>query len=150
MSDIHHSQHDVTRLDFGKAFFVHLDHYSGPLETLLALAREKQLDLLYIPLSTLVDQYLAFINEQKRLNLSVAFDYLIMAAWLTWLKSRLLLPKEEQEKDELPAYQQEERLRQRLHHYGLIQKYAEKLEQMPQKGYDFFPRGMPAQERAGR
>ncbi|MBC6443890.1 MAG: segregation/condensation protein A [Alphaproteobacteria bacterium GM202ARS2] len=125
----------------GQPFVVDLDVYTGPIEALLNLAREKKLDVLHVPMTVLADQYLSFIRERKRLNLTIASDYLLMAAWLTWLKSRLLLPKEEQEKDPLPAYQQEEILRQRLHHYAVIQERARLIAHLPQKGHDFFARG---------
>ena len=128
-------------VDEGQLFVVDLDVYTGPLSALLHLARDKKLDILHVSMTVLADQYLAFIQQQKRLNLKIASDYLLMAAWLTWLKSRLLLPKEEQEKDPMPAYQQEEALRRRLHHYDLIQQRARLIDHLPQKGHDFFARG---------
>ena len=69
-----------------------LDGYEGPIDVLLALAREQKVDLARISILALADQYLAFIAERRRLSLEVAADYLVMAAWLAYLKSRLLLP----------------------------------------------------------
>src|ERR1700761_4081417 len=69
-----------------------LDGYEGPIDLLLALARGQKVDLARISILELADQYLAFITEQRRLQLEIAADYLVMAAWLAYLKSRLLLP----------------------------------------------------------
>lgn len=76
---------------------VDLDGYEGPLDLMLDLARREKLDLRTIPILALAEQYLAFIREAQRLKLELAGDYLVMAAWLTYLKSRLLLPKKPQE-----------------------------------------------------
>src|SRR5271155_6171485 len=69
-----------------------LDGYEGPIDLLLALAREQKVDLGKISILALADQYLAFIARQRRLRLEIAADYLVMAAWLAYLKSRLFLP----------------------------------------------------------
>ena len=69
-----------------------LDGYEGPIDLLLALAREQKVDLAKISILALADQYLAFIDRQRQLHLEIAADYLVMAAWLAYLKSRLLLP----------------------------------------------------------
>src|SRR5215210_9164321 len=74
-----------------------LDGWEGPLDLLLTLARNQKVDLAKISILALVEQYLAFIADAKRLKLEIAADYLVMAAWLAYLKSCLLLPKEEQE-----------------------------------------------------
>src|SRR5437868_9063989 len=70
-----------------------LDGYEGPIDVLLTLAREQKVDLAKISILALADQYLAFIARRRRLRLEVAADYLVMAAWLAYLKSRLLLPE---------------------------------------------------------
>src|SRR5216684_6977730 len=70
-----------------------LDGYEGPIDLLLALAREQKVDLGKISILALADQYLAFISRQRSLRLEIAADYLVMAAWLAYLKSRLLLPQ---------------------------------------------------------
>src|ERR1700730_11532746 len=74
------------------ALVLDLDGYEGPIDLLLALAREQKVDLARISILALADQYLAFIAKQRLLQLEVAADYLVMAAWLAYLKSRLLLP----------------------------------------------------------
>lgn len=78
-----------------------LDGYEGPIDLLLTLAREQKVDLGKISILALADQYLAFIARQRSLSLEIAADYLVMAAWLAYLKSRLLLPQPPQ--DEEPA-----------------------------------------------
>ena len=75
------------------ALVLDLDGYEGPIDLLLALAREQKVDLAKISILALADQYLAFIAAQRRLRLEIAADYLVMAAWLAYLKSRLLLPR---------------------------------------------------------
>ena len=80
-------------VETGEALIVDLDGYEGPLDVLLALARSQKVDLLQISMAKLADQYLAFVREARRLRFSLAADYLVMAAWLAWLKSRLLLPQ---------------------------------------------------------
>ena len=81
-----------------------LEGYEGPLDILLTLAREQKVDLRRISMVALVDQYLAFIASARRLRLEIAADYLVMAAWLAYLKSRLLLP--EPPADEEPSGEQ--------------------------------------------
>src|SRR6516162_2318560 len=78
-----------------------LDGYEGPIDLLLSLAREQKVDLSKISILALADQYLAFIDRQQKVCLEIAADYLVMAAWLAYLKSRLLLPQapEEDEPD---------------------------------------------------
>jgi len=76
----------------GESFLVSLDGYEGPLDVLLTLSRQQKLDLTGISILDLAEQYLTFIAEARLLRLEVAADYLVMAAWLAYLKSRLLLP----------------------------------------------------------
>src|SRR5271169_844138 len=76
----------------GAALIVDLDGYEGPLHVLLALARSQKVDLLKLSVAKLADQYLAFVREARRRHFCLAADYLVMAAWLAYLKSRLLLP----------------------------------------------------------
>src|ERR1700740_2477320 len=75
------------------ALLLDLDGYEGPIDVLLALARDQKVDLARISILALADQYLAFIAARQRLRLEIAADYLVMAAWLAYLKSRLLLPE---------------------------------------------------------
>ena len=74
-----------------------LDGYEGPIDVLLTLARDQKVDLTRISILQLADQYLAFVAEARRIRLELAADYLVMAAWLAYLKSRLLLPEQDEE-----------------------------------------------------
>lgn len=85
--------------DEGERLTLSLDGYEGPLDLLLDLARKNKLDLREISILDLADQYLAYIQEARRLKLEVAGDYLVMAAWLTYLKSRMILPQKQDEPD---------------------------------------------------
>ena len=91
----------VERAPDEPALVLDLDGYEGPIDLLLSLARDQKVDLAKLSILALADQYLAFISEQRRLRLEVAADYLVMAAWLAYLKSRLLLP--EPPKDDEPS-----------------------------------------------
>ena len=92
------------QVDAREAFVVDLDGYEGPLHVLLALARTQKVDLLKLSITRLAEQYLAFVHEARRRNFSLAADYLVMASWLAYLKSRLLLPRTEKGKGgEMPA-----------------------------------------------
>ena len=101
-----------TRAD--QALLVDIDGFAGPLDLLLALARMHKIDLARISILALVEQYLAFIAEARKVNLEVAGDYLVMAAWLAFLKSRLLLPKEKTDGPELSGEEMAARLAFRL------------------------------------
>src|SRR6201990_2464911 len=85
----------ATAADDGEALIIDLDGYEGPLHVLLALARTQKVDLLKLSVLKLAEQYLAFVQEARRRRFSLAADYLVMAAWLAYLKSRLLLPQPE-------------------------------------------------------
>ena len=82
---------------------VDLGAYEGPVDLLLQMARDQKVDLLQISILALADQYIAFIHAAKDLELEIAADYLVMAAWLAYLKSRLLLPKEVAPAEEEPT-----------------------------------------------
>ena len=128
----------------GEALIVDLDGYEGPLHVLLALARSQKVDLLKLSVLRLAEQYLAFVQEARRRSFSLAADYLVMAAWLAYLKSRLLLPKPEQPKpDEAPAEEVAARLAFRLAKLDAMRKAAEALKARPQLGRDVFLRGDP-------
>ena len=121
-------------------FFVDLDGFEGPLDLLLALARQQKVDLTSISVLALAEQYLAYIAEAHRLRIEVAADYLVMAAWLAYLKSRLLLP--EPEPDEEPsAAEMAERLRLRLERLAAIRRAADLLFRRPRLGLEVFARG---------
>ena len=78
--------------DSASAFVVDIDGFEGPIDVLLTLARDQKVDITQISIVQLADQYLAFVAEVRKTNLELAADYLVMAAWLAYLKSRLLLP----------------------------------------------------------
>ena len=80
-----------------------LDGFEGPLDLLLELARSQKVDIARISIVALVDQYLAVIEGARRVRLELAADWLVMAAWLAWLKSRLLIPPEEAEGEDAEA-----------------------------------------------
>ena len=87
--------------DAGNAFVVDVDGYEGPLHLLLDLARRHKIDLVKISILKLADQYLAYVREAQAQRIDLAADYLLMAAWLAFLKSKLLLPSEKKDADEL-------------------------------------------------
>ena len=128
----------------GEALIVDLDGYEGPLDVLLALARSQKVDLLKLSVTKLVDQYLAFVREARRRRFALAADYLVMAAWLAFLKSRLLLPKPAiSADDEAPAEQQAADLAFRLAKLDAMRRAAEALHARPILKRDVFPRGDP-------
>ncbi len=115
--------------------------FEGPLDLLLKLARDQKVDLAKISILALAEQYLAFIEVARRLRIEIAADYLVMAAWLAYLKSRLLLPEEEADGEpsgeELAAV-----LARRLRHLEAIREAARRLMAFSRLGIDVFPRGM--------
>lgn len=125
-----------------------LDGWEGPLDLLLELARKQKVDLRQISILALVDQYLDFIDGADQLPLEVAADYLVMAAWLAYLKSALLLPKDEQEDpspEELAL-----RLHLRLQRLGAMREAASRLMARDRVGRDVFLRGAPEGLRTDR
>ena len=128
----------------GDALIVDLDGYEGPLHVLLALARSQKVDLLKLSILKLADQYLSFVQSARRLRFSLAADYLVMAAWLTYLKSRLLLPKREKiAAEELPPEEAAKGLAFRLAKLDAMRRAAEALANLPQLGRNVFVRGDP-------
>jgi segregation and condensation protein A len=119
-----------------------LDGYEGPLDLLLDLARAQKLDLAGISILALVDQYLAVIEQARGLRLELQAEWLVMAAWLAWLKSRLLLPKEEVSEAEDPE-SLASRLTDRLALLEQMRAGARWLSARPQLGRDVFGRGDP-------
>ena len=121
--------------------YLELDGWEGPLDLLLDLARRQKVDLRQISILALVDQYLGYIERASDLKLEVAADYLVMAAWLAYLKSALLLPKDEQEDpspEELAL-----RLQLRLQRLGAMREAAARLMGRDRIGRDIFLRGAP-------
>ncbi len=122
---------------------VSLDGFDGPIDLLLSLAREQKLDLTKLAILPLAEQYLTYIAEARRLRLEVAADYLVMAAWLAFLKSRLLLPEPEQVKGEQDPVLMAEALKFQLLRLEAMQKAAQQIQDRPQLGTDIFLRGQP-------
>jgi segregation and condensation protein A len=121
---------------------VDVDGFEGPLDLLLQLARDQKVDLAKISILALAEQYLAFIEAARKLRLEIAADYLVMAAWLAYLKSRLLLPPEPE--DEQPSGADlAEALARRLKHLEAIREAGRRLMASPRLGIDVFPRGAP-------
>ena len=129
--------------DDGEALIVELDGYEGPLHVLLALARKQKVDLLKLSVLQLADQYLAFVHQARRRDFTLAADYLVMAAWLAYLKSRLLLPKPEVASEEPAAADIAAALAFRLAKLDAMRRAVEALGERPQLGRDVFGRGDP-------
>ncbi len=128
----------------GEVLVVDLDGWEGPLHVLLALARTQKVDLLRISITLLAEQYLAFVHEARRKRFALAADYLVMAAWLAYLKSRLLLPRPERKQgDEPPAEDIAAALAFRLKKLEAMRKAGEELFDRPRLGVDVFVRGDP-------
>lgn len=115
--------------------------FEGPLDLLLALARTQKVDLASISVLSLAEQYLKFIEQSQRLRLEVAAEYLVMAAWLAYLKSKLLLPKEDKDGDVASAEEMAQRLAFRLMRLEAMRNAAATLMTRPRLGRDVFARG---------
>jgi segregation and condensation protein A len=126
-----------------------IDGYEGPLDVLLTLARNQKVDLAQISILQLAEQYLVFVAAVRHVRLELAADYLVMAAWLAYLKSRLLLPDEDNEDeptgDELAAM-----LAFRLRRLEAMRERSVELMSRYRLGRDVFPRGMPEGIRVSR
>ena len=128
----------------GEALIVDIDGYEGPLHVLLTLARSQKVDLLQLSVTRLADQYLAFVREARRQRFSLAADYLVMAAWLAYLKSRLMLPKPDRPKEGEPlAEEVAAQLAFRLAKLDAVRQAVEALKARPQLKRDVFTRGDP-------
>jgi segregation and condensation protein A len=124
------------------SLMVDVEGFEGPLDLLLTLARQQKVDLAKISILALADQYLAFIEEARKMRLELAADYLVMAAWLAYLKSRLLLP-EQHPAEGITAEEMANALAQRLRRLEAIRQFAEQLLNRPQLGRDVFEHGQP-------
>jgi segregation and condensation protein A len=126
-----------------EALVVALDGFEGPLDVLLILARTQKVDLAKISVLALAEQYLLFIAQAQRLRLELAADYLVMAAWLAYLKSRLLLPRENAGDDQPTGEELAARLAFRLQRLEAMRGAAATLMTRKRLGRDVFGRGMP-------
>ena len=122
------------------AFNVNLSNYNGSLEVLLDLAKSQKVDLEKISITILVDQFNDFIKSNKKINLDLASEYLLMAAWLTYLKSKLLLPETDEE--EFKALEIAEKLKLQLKKLELIRLLSDQLLKRKRLGKDVFLRGI--------
>jgi segregation and condensation protein A len=127
------------------AFVLRLESYEGPIDVLLEQAREQKVDLTQISILALADQYLSFVERARRLRLELAADYLVMAAWLAYLKSRLLLP-EQKSGDEPTGEEMAEALAFQLRRLEAMREAAAKLMAQPRLGVDRFARGEPERD----
>jgi len=126
-----------------QAWTVTVDGFEGPLDLLLTLARNQKVDIAKISILKLADQYLGFIESAKRLNLELAADYLVMAAWLAYLKSRLILPQEKGPDGEPTADEMATRLRWRLQRLDAMRAASTRLMGRERLDRDVFGRGDP-------
>ncbi len=129
--------------DEGEGLFLDISGYEGPLHLLLELARQQKVDIARISILELAEQYLSFIKSAQDLRIELAADYLVMAAWLAYLKSRMILPRDEDEvvmpeADELAAH-----LAFRLQRLEAMRRAADALLRVPQTGQQVFVRGNP-------
>jgi segregation and condensation protein A len=129
---------------------VDVEGFEGPLDLLLAMARTQKVDIAKISVLALARQYLEFIEEAKRLRLELAADYLVMAAWLTFLKSKLLLPPEPSDEDEPSGEELAAMLAFRLQRLDAMRDAAAQLMTRKRLGRDVFPRGEPEPIRVTR
>ena len=119
---------------------VKIDNYSGPLEVLLDLAKSQKVDLANISITQLADQFIEFINNAKKIDLELASEYLLMATWLAYLKSKLLLPQDDD--DEFKASEVAEKLKRQLKKLELIRMLSDQLLKKDKLGTEIRMRGM--------
>jgi segregation and condensation protein A len=119
---------------------IDIPNYSGPLEVLLDLAKAQKVDLTKISISKLADQFLDYIKKAKDLNLEIASEYLLMATWLAYLKSKLLLPEDED--DDFKALEVAEKLKLQLKKLELIRLLSDQLLKKNRMGVNIFFRGI--------
>ena len=119
---------------------IDIPNYTGPLEVLLDLAKTQKVDLAEISITKLADQFLEFIKKSKNLNLETASEFLLMATWLAYLKSKLLLPDDEE--DDFKALEVAEKLKLQLKKLELIRILSDQMLQKKRLGVHIFTRGM--------
>ena len=121
-------------------FSIDIPNYNGPLEVLLDLAKTQKVDLAEISITKLADQFLEFIKKHEDLNLETASEFLLMATWLAYLKSKLLLP--ESEDDDFKALEVAEKLKLQLKKLELIRILSDQMLKKKRLGVHIFARGM--------
>jgi len=131
------------RVEAGDQLVVDVEGFEGPLDLLLALARTQKVDLAKISVLALAQQYLDFISEARRLRLEIAADYLVMAAWLAFLKSKLLLPAEPSDEGEPSGAELAALLAFRLERLHAMREVSAQLMTRKRLGRDVFARGLP-------
>ena len=127
---------------------INIDNYSGPLEVLLDLAKSQKVDLAKISITQLADQFINFINKAKDINLDLASEYLLMATWLAYLKSKLLLPEDDD--DEFKASEVAEKLKLQLKKLELIRLLSDQLLKKDRLGVNIHMRGIKGGIRSSR
>ena len=121
-------------------FNINIDNYSGPLEVLLDLAKSQKVNLEDISITQLADQFIDFINNTKKIKLDLASEYLLMATWLAYLKSKLLLPQDED--DDFKVHEVAEKLKLQLKKLELIRLLSDQLLKRNRLGQNIYSRGM--------
>ena len=124
---------------YKEKFVINIDNYSGPLDVLLDLAKTQKVDLTSISITQLADQFVEFIDNASKLNLDLASEYLLMATWLTYLKSKLLLPQDEEE--DFKISEVAEKLKLQLKKLELIRQLSDQLLKRNRLGIDIHMRG---------
>jgi len=119
---------------------INIPNYNGPLEVLLDLAKAQKVDLAEISITKLADEFLNFIKKNENLNLEVVSEYLLMATWLAYLKSKLLLPEDEE--DDFKAFEVAEKLKLQLKKLELIRMLSDQILKKKRLGVHIFTRGM--------
>ena len=132
--------------DSTNSFQVNLDQFNGPLDLLLDLAKSQKVNLENISITLLADQFLEYINKVKDINLDIASEYLVMATWLAYLKSKLLLPITDEE--EFKVHEVAERLKLQLKKLELIRLLSDQMLKRKRLGREIRTRGMKANIRS--
>ena len=128
------------KLNNQESLSVKISNYSGPLDVLLELAKSQKVDLAKISINQLADQFMEFINSSKEINLDLASEYLLMATWLAYLKSKLLLPQDEE--DDFKASEIAEKLKVQLKKLELMRLLSDQLLKKKRLGIEVRMRGM--------
>ena len=131
---------NIMHLQENTSLNINIDNYSGPLEVLLDLAKSQKVNLEEISITQLADQFIDFINKNKKINLDIASEYLLMATWLAYLKSKLLLPEDDDE--DFKAFEIAGKLKLQLKKLELIRLLSDQLLKRKRLGVDIFMRGM--------